>query len=221
VQMAGVVQEDEAGPLRRLALQCGKRAVRHGEPAPERRLQPQGVTEDRPERPAVGGNKGRFPSLRRRIEYAARPSCQRGKILAADGAADLPTPDPGVPLLRKPTGDLLAGQPFPMAVVAFAEIRSLRNEDPFLLFCRDDPGCLAGPPQVARIDHLQVNFGQPFRQDLRLQPSPLIQRDIGPALNPLILIPLRFAVTNQINNGDGSPPLRLRAGVGRAPAHTK
>jgi hypothetical protein len=28
-------------------------------------------------------------------------------------------------------------------------------------------------------------------------------------------------VTNQINNGNGSPPLRVRAGADRAPAHTK
>jgi hypothetical protein len=198
--MAGVVQKDEEGPLRRLALQCGERAVRQGEPAPKRRRQPQDVTEYRPKRPLVGGDEGRFPPLHDLIEYAARPSCQRSKILAAGGAAELPPVDPGAPVLPKPAGHLLAGQPFPTAVMAFTETGRLLDGNPLRLLCGNDPGRLPGSFQIARIDRLQIDGGQPLGKRTRLQSSPLIERDVGLPLNPLVQIPLRFAVTNQIND---------------------
>ena len=67
---------------------------------------------------------------------------------------------------------------------------------------------LPRPHKITRIDLIQGNIGQTLGQGPGLRSSPPIERDVGPALNPLVLVPVRFAVANEIDDGNGSPPCR-------------
>ncbi len=169
------------------------------EAVPEGLLESQGMTEDRPERSAMGGNEHPFPLPRRLVEDAARPPGQGNDIFSA-GRAAAPSPLlPVAPITRKPAGCFRPGQPLPQAIVAFAELRSRNNRDCPRPPCGDQLRSHARPAQVARIDEIQGNIRQAFGQRLRLPPSPGIQGDVGLALDPVILIPFRFAVANKIN----------------------
>lgn len=206
--MGGVVEEDESRPVLRVALDCRKRAVRHEETAPEGRIEPERVTEDRPQRPPVSGNQDGFPLPGRRIENAAGPPLQGDEILAAGGASDLPPEAPRLTLFGKTLGDLPEGQPLPEAVIALPEIRRRRYRDGLTLASGDDPGGFERPPQIARIDPLQRDGRQPLRQGLGLSSSPLMEGNVRLSLDPLVPVPCRFAMPNEIDDGNGSPPYR-------------
>lgn len=184
----------------RQVLQRGERAVRHEEAVPEERLDTQGVTEDRPERSAMGGDQDRLSLPYRRIEDTARTPFQRKEILPARGTlGPFPLRLAG-PILREPRGRFRPGQPLPQTVVAFPKSRHLHDRNLPVLPSGDFLRRVGRPLQVARVDQVQRDIRQAAGQGLRLPSSPGIQGDVGLALDPVVLIPLGLAVANQINN---------------------
>lgn len=136
----------------------------------------------------------------------AGPPLQGDEVLPAGGAPDPSSSVPLCPIFRKTLLDLLEGEPFPESVVALPEVRRGRDRDGLPLAGGDDPGRLDGPSQVARIDPLQIDGGQARRQGLGLPLPPFVKGDVRLPLDPLVAIPGRFAMPDEINNGNGSPP---------------
>jgi hypothetical protein len=198
--MRGIIEQDQPGSSPRPTLERGERTVHHQEAVVVGRIELQGMTEDRPERPAVGGNQNRLPTLYGRIEGAARTSGQRQEIFTSRGAFGQPTSVPVIPIFCKSDGDLRPGQPLPQAVVAFTEVRRRYDRKLPRLPCRNSLRRLPRPAQIARIDHIQRDCRQTAGQRLSLKPSPIIEGNIGMSLDPLVLIPVRLAVACQIND---------------------
>jgi hypothetical protein len=217
IQVGGVVQKHEPWPVLRVTLDRRKRAVRHEETAPEGRFEPERVAEDRPQRPPVGGNQDGFPLLGRRIEDTAGPPLQGEEIFAAGRASDPPPAVPRLPLFRKTIGNLLVRQPLPKAVIAFPEFRRRQNRDGPLLAGGDDPGRFKRPVQIARIDPFQRDRRQAGRQGLGLFSPPFMEGNVRLPLDPLVPIPCRFAMSNEIDDGNGSPPFRGKSRSRPAP----
>jgi hypothetical protein len=210
IQVGSVVEEDESRPVLRVTLDRRKRAVRHEKAAPEGRIKPKRVTEDRPKRPSVGRNQDGFPLPGHRIEDAARTPLQGDEILTAGGASGPPPAVPRLPLFRKTLCDLPVRQPLPETVIALPEIRRRRYGDGLPLARGDDPGGFERPAQIARIDPFQRDRRQPLRQGLGLSDSPLVEGNIRLSLDPLVPVPCRFAMPNEIDDGNGSPPFRKK-----------
>lgn len=183
-----------------MAFQRRKRTVGHQETAPKDRFEPEGMTEDPPERPAVGRNQDRFPLPGRRIENTAGALLQREEILAAGRSPDPAPPQPCLPALRKAFADLLIGQTLPETVITFPEFRHRQNRDGPRLTGGDDPGGFERPAQVTGVDPFQRHGRQARRKGRRLFPSPLMEGNVGLALNPLIPIPRRFTMARKIND---------------------
>jgi len=70
--MRGIIEQDQPRSAPRPALQRGERTVHRQEAVTVGRIESQGMTEDRSERSAVGGDQNPFPFLHGRIEGAAR-----------------------------------------------------------------------------------------------------------------------------------------------------
>lgn len=184
----------------RMAFQRRERTVCHEETAPKGRFEPEGMTKDSPKRPTVGRNQDGFPFPYRRIENTAGPLLQRKEILPAGRFPDPASPEPCLPVFRKTFTDLPIGQASPEAVIAFPEFRRRQNRDGLRLTGSDDPGGFERSAQVAGIDPFQGHGCQARRQGLRLFSSPLMEGNVGLALDPLIPIPRRFTMANKINN---------------------
>ena len=205
-KMGGVVHQDEAGPVLRMAFQRRERTVGHQKTTPKNRIQPEGMAEDAPERSAVGRDQNGSPLPRRHIENTAGPLLQRSKILAAGWVPDSASAQPSLPVFRKAFADLLIGQTRPAAVIAFPELLHRQNRDGLRLSGRYDSGGFERPAEGAGVNPIQRHGFQTGRQGLRLLSSPLVERNVGLALNALVPVPRRFSVSHKINNRNGSPP---------------
>ena len=201
--MGGVVHQDEAVPVLRMAFQRRERTVGHQETAPKSRLKPEGMAKDAPERPSVGRDQNRSPFPRRHIENTAGPLLQRSEILPAGWAPDSASVEPRLPVFREAFADLLIGQTRPAAVIAFPELRHRQNRDGLRSTGGDDPGGFERPDEVAGVDPIQRHGFQTNRQGFRLFSPPLMEGNIGLALNALVPVPRRFAVSHKINNRNG------------------
>jgi hypothetical protein len=200
IQMTGIIQKHEARRVPRPRLQRRDRTVLNEETIPEGLLDAQGMTEDRPERSAVGRDKNRFFFPDRFIEHVARPAGQGEEIFPPRGTAGPSPLYPVAPITGEPAGHVRPGQPLPQAVVALAELRRDHDRDLAGPPCGDHLRRDPRPAQIARVDNIQGNIRQALGQRLGLQLSPGIQGDIGLALDPFVLVPFGLTVTNKIND---------------------
>src|SRR5262245_19402135 len=91
-----------------------------------------------------------------------------------------------------PAVDLRLREALPRADVDLAKGGLVLDRQPEV--CADDPGCLRGAAEVARVDGVEQLSREPLRQLCRLGPTSLVQRRIRMPLVSPLAVPLSLAV---------------------------
>jgi 3-oxoacyl-[acyl-carrier protein] reductase len=90
---------------------------------------------------------------------------------------------------------LLAREARPRPDVDLPQRRQLQNLEAFRL--GDHCSRLAGAPQVARVDGVEIDVRQALRQRLRLEPAAFAERPVGVALPASLGVPVALAVAGE------------------------
>jgi 3-oxoacyl-[acyl-carrier protein] reductase len=157
-----------------------------------------GVPSERTQRAAVGHDQHDPSRVESRdsLDGADDPRAERLSRLAV---VPFTAREPLAPAFREVGLDLGGRQARPRADVDLAQVSVDDHVDAELF--TDDCGGLVGPPQIARVDGVDLLVPEPVRELAGLLASALVQRRVGVALPTALRVPVRLSVPRQEDRG--------------------